>query len=64
MQGLAYYVIIQHTHTHTLGPNDCFLLVKKQTKTHLTQPLRIKAKTLSNEHVALYLCPAKRVFSQ
>lgn len=34
-----------------LGPNDCFVRTpKNQTKTHLTQPFRIKAKTLSNEH--------------
>lgn len=27
---------------------------KNKTKTHLTQPLTIKAETLSNEHVGLY----------
>ena len=48
------------TRTHKLGPYDWFLLVKKHVKTHLTQPLRSMAETLSNERVVLYLYHAWR----
>lgn len=60
MHGLAYYVIIQHTYTH--AESKQLLTHKKQTKTHLTQPLTIKTQTLNNEHVILYLCQAWRGF--
>lgn len=61
MHGLAYYVIIQHTYTHAES-EQLLSTHKKQTKTHLTQPLAIKTKTLNNEHVILYLCQAWRGF--
>lgn len=32
MQGFAYYVIIQHTHTRMASPNNCFPLVKTKQK--------------------------------
>ena len=61
MQGLAYYVIIRHTHAHAESEQP-LSTCKNQTKAHLTQPLTIKAETLSNEHVVLYLCHALRGF--
>lgn len=62
-RALLNYVIIQHTHTHTLTLSPTIAL-HSLNQTHLEQPLAMRAETPSNQHVFFLYLPAEAFISR